>query len=107
MRKQNIAVGKSYVNEREQIARQVVEEIDQRKVKYNAFGLKDGRLTPAVGQICRKSDLAHWADREANLDEIAKMHPFEQLPWFEAIPPREVKKNRIGVNKSEHPTSGR
>ena len=100
MRKQNIAVDRSYVNEKEQIAREVVEEIDQRKVKYNAFDLKDGRLTPAVRQTCRKSDMAHWADREANLDEIVKMHPFEQLPWFEAIPPREVKKAELELTKA-------
>jgi hypothetical protein len=76
MRKQNIAVGKTYVNERAQIAREVVEEVDRRKIKYNAFDLKDSKATPSVMQICRKSALALLADREANPDEIAKLHQF-------------------------------
>ncbi len=54
LRKQNIAVGRSYVNEGAHIAREVVEEVDRRKVKYNAFDLVDGRLIP---------------DRDANLQE--------------------------------------
>jgi len=100
MRKQNIAVGGSYVNERAQIAREVIEEVDQRKIKYNAFDLKDGKVIPYVKQICRKSALALWADREANPEEIAKMHPFDQLPWFETVPPREVKGAELELTKA-------
>jgi hypothetical protein len=100
LNKQNIAVGRTYVNEDAHIAREVVEEIDKRKVKYNAFDLIDGRLIPAALQICRKSDLAHWADREANRDEIAKIHPFEPLPWFEEIPHREVRAAELELTKA-------
>jgi hypothetical protein len=100
MRKQNIAVGRSYVNERAQIAREVVEEVDQRKIKYNAFDLKDGKGISSVKQICRKSALALWADREATPEEIAKMHPFDHLPWFEAAPPREVRGAELELTKA-------
>jgi hypothetical protein len=101
MRKQNIAVGKTYVNERAQIAREVVEEVDRRKIKYNAFDLKDSKATPSVMQIFRKSALALLADREANPDEIAKLHPFEQLQWFEVISPREVKGAELELTKAK------
>ena len=97
---QNIAVGRSYVNERAHIAREVVEEIDHRKIKYNAFDLTDGSLLPEVQQICRKNALAIWADREANPEEIAKIHPFEKTSWFEGIPPREAKAAEIEVAKA-------
>ena len=90
LKKQNIAVGRSYVNEGAKIAREVVEELDGRKVKYNAYDLVEGNSTPRLSQICRKSELARWADREANPAEISKIHPFEQLPWFEKVPPREI-----------------
>jgi hypothetical protein len=99
-RKQNIAVGRSYVNEDAHIAREVVEEIDRRKVKYNAFDLVDGRLIPAAMQTCRKSDLAHWADREANPAEIARIHPYDPQPWFEGVPQSEVKAAGLELTKA-------
>ena len=100
LRKQNIAVGRSYVNEGAHSAREVVEEVDRRKVKYNAFDLADGRLIPTAMQTCRKSDLALWADREANPDEIGKIHPFDPLPWFEELPHSEVKAARLELTKA-------
>jgi ABC-type cobalt transport system substrate-binding protein len=100
LRKQDIAVGRSYVNESAHVAREVIEEIDRRKVKYNAFDLLDGRLIPAAMQTCRKSELAHWADREAKPDEIARIHPFEALPWFEAIQEREAKSAEIELTRA-------
>jgi len=100
LRKQIIAVGRSYVNESVNIAREVVEEVDQHKIKYNAFDLKDGGLIPSAMQVCRKSDMAHWADREATPDEIAKIHPFEKLPWFEEVPHREVKGAELELTKA-------
>ncbi len=100
LKMQNIAVGRSYVNEGVKIAREVVEEVDQRKIKYNAFDLKDGSLIPVAMQVCRKSDMAHWADREATPDEIAKIHPFDKLPWFEEVPHREVKSAELELTKA-------
>ena len=100
LRKQNIAVGRSYVNERAWIAREVIEEIDQCRVRYNAFDLKDGRLLPAVLQICRKSALALWADREANQDEISRIHPYEQKPRMEEVPSRDVNAAELELTRA-------
>lgn len=100
LNKQDISVGRSYVNEDADIAREVVEEIDDRKIKYNAFDLTGGSLLPELQQVCRKSDLAHWADREANPEEIAKIHPFEQGSWFEELPPSEVKAAELELTKA-------
>ncbi len=100
LRKQNIAVGRSYVNEAAHIAREVVEELDRRKVRFNAFDLKDGRLIPAALQTIRKSDLARWADREANREEIARIYPFDPAPWFEEVPHSEVKAAELELVKA-------
>jgi hypothetical protein len=101
LNKNNILVGRSYVNKGARIAREVVEELDGRKVKYNAFDLAAGRPTPVVSQICRKSELARWADREANPEELAKIHPFEQLPWFEEVPPREIRGAELELTRAK------
>ncbi len=85
-----IVVGKSYVNERTGEVREVIEEVDDRRVKYNAFDLNTGKLIPAPYQVCHKSQLSRWADRETRLHEIARFHPYEPGPWFEEVPTREV-----------------
>ncbi len=100
LNKQNITVGRMYVNEDAHIAREVVEEINHCKVKYNAFDLTKGRLILGVMQVCRKSDLAHWANREANPGEISKIHPFDPQPWFEEVPNREVKRKELELTKA-------
>ncbi len=82
-----IRVGKSYVNERARVAREVVEEVDDRKVKFNAFDLITGQLVSAPFQICFKSQISRWADREANLTEISRFHPFREQAGFEPLPP--------------------
>jgi hypothetical protein len=51
-------------------------------------------------QVCKKSDLAYWADREANPGEISKIHPFDQLPWFEDVQNREVKRTELELTKA-------
>lgn len=84
LKNQTIFVGRSYVNERTRVVREVVEELDRRKVRYNSFDLKDGRLLQAPLQICFKSQLLRWADREAKPGEVARIHPFEPAPGFEA-----------------------
>jgi hypothetical protein len=100
LRKQNISVGRAYVNEGEKVAREVVEDVDQYKIKFNAFDLKDGGLIPSAMQVCRKRDMAHWADREATPDEIAKIHPFDKLTWFEEVSHRKVKGAELELTKA-------
>jgi hypothetical protein len=98
--KRDITVGGCYVNERDGVAREVVEELDHHKVKYNAFDLTTGRLVPEPHQICFKGELAWWASREANPREIAMLHPFEPTAWFENMPTSEIKSAELELAKS-------
>jgi hypothetical protein len=90
MHKNQIVVGKSYVNDDASIVREVVEEVDSRRVKFNAFELRTGKLIPARPQVCRKSQLARWADRETSQHETARIHPFNPGAWFVGVPDREA-----------------
>jgi hypothetical protein len=90
MRKEEIVVGKSYVNEGTRIVREVVEEVDDRRVKFNAFDLASGKLIPAQPQVCHRSQLARWADRQASAEETARIHPFDPEAWFADVPDREA-----------------
>ena len=77
MLKEEIVVGKAYVNEQMCILREVVEEVDNRHVRYHAFELESGRLLPARHRTCSRAELKRWADREAEMNERARIHPFE------------------------------
>ncbi len=77
MLKEEIVVGKSYVNEGACIIREVIEELDSRHVKYVVFELETGRMLPARHRVCGKRELRQWADRETKPQEVARMHPFE------------------------------
>jgi hypothetical protein len=98
--RRDITVGRCYVNERDGTAREVVEELDRQKVKYNAFDLTTGRLAPEPHQICFKGELASWASREANPREIAMLHPLEPSTWFENIPDTEAKLAEVELTKA-------
>lgn len=88
--KYDVTAGKCYINEKKGIAREVVEEIDRHKVKFNAFNLATGQLVPKPFQICFKSQMVYWADREATPDEIAAIHPYVATNWFQSLPTSEV-----------------
>ncbi len=81
MLKDRIVVGKAYVNERAHVLREVVEEVDDQRVKFNAFDLRTGRLLPSRHRTCDKRDMASWAEREAHPHETARVHPFEPAAW--------------------------
>lgn len=82
MLKEEIVVGKSYVNDGSCVIREVVEEVDRRHLRYHSFELTSGRLLPARHQICARGELARWADREADPREIARIHPYEADIWL-------------------------
>ena len=99
-----IVVGKSYVNQDARMVREVVEEIDGRRVKFNAFNLDTGKLIPSPHQVCRKSQLARWADRETTPSETAKLHPYDVSTWFEGLPPGEqvdakLERTKAGIDE--------
>ncbi len=77
MLKEEIVVGKAYVNERTSLVREVIEEVDNRHVRYIAFELESGRLLPARHSICSKAELKRWADREIEPHEQARIHPYQ------------------------------
>ncbi len=89
MLKEEIVVGKSYVNEGACVIREVVEEVDRHRVKYQAFELDSGRLLPARHRECTKGELRRWADREARPNEAARLHPYEQAAWADLLSPSE------------------
>ncbi len=86
MLKERIVVGKAYVNERARVLREVVEEVDERRVKFNAFDLSTGRLLPSRHRTCEKREMASWAQREARPDETARAHPFQPDIWTQSDP---------------------
>ncbi len=90
MLKLEILVGKSYVNEDASVVREVVEELDGRRIRFNAFDLETGKLLPTRHQVCARRELARWADREANEGEMARIHPFDPGEWFENVPDRQA-----------------
>jgi len=100
LRRQEISVGKCYVNEKTHKAREVVEEIDKHRVKYNTFDLTTGTLISPVFQICFKSQIVYWADREAKPREIAMFHRFGTTPWFENVPVSDVKTTELEMTRS-------
>ncbi len=86
MLKEEIVVGKSYVNEGACIIREVVEEVDSYHIRYNTFELDSGRLLPARHRVCSKGELKRWADREARANEASRVHPYEQAAWTDPLP---------------------
>ena len=70
--RRELNVGKSYVNENERTAREVV-ELTRMTVKYIAYDLNTGKLCGA-SHTCRKKALIQWADREATKEETASLH---------------------------------
>ncbi len=76
MLKVQIAVGKGYVQEKAGLIREVIAELDSNHVRFNTFDLVTGQLAPERRQVCRKSALVMWADREARPREMQMVHPF-------------------------------
>jgi hypothetical protein len=57
LKSDSIKAGHAYVNERVGSIREVVEELDRLRVRFNEFDLQTGQLIPAPFQIAYKS---HW-----------------------------------------------
>ena len=83
MLKQQIVVGKAYVNEDACMIREVIEEVDEHRVRFNSFELVSGRLAPTRHQVCEKQQLARWAHREASEPERALVHPYAPAAFVE------------------------
>jgi hypothetical protein len=89
MLKEEIIVGRSYVNEHASVIREVVGEADGHHVSYNAFDLDTGKLIPGLHRVCHVREMARWADREAQEIETARIHPYGPAASVDAFLSRE------------------
>ncbi len=95
LKSDSIKAGHAYVNERVGSIREVVEELDRLRVRFNEFDLQTGQLIPAPFQIAYKS---HWPGgrrREARTFESAQLHTIMGHQWFQALRPSELKKAEL------------
>lgn len=79
----SVRVGHAYVSERAGSIREVVEELDRLRIKYNEFDLQTGQLMLAPFRIAYRSQLARWAEREARAFEVARLHRLERHSWHQ------------------------
>ena len=91
----SIGAGHAYVNERVGAIREVVEELDRLRVKFNEFDLETCELIPAPFQIAYKGQLARWAEREARTFETARLHSIEGPVRFEAAGRSDIQKAEL------------
>ena len=69
LRKQDITVGKFYVNNGRRVAREVL-LVDGRTVLFNTYHLDTGNSCGSPSE-CTMQDFTHWANHEASPSEIA------------------------------------
>lgn len=100
MLKDQIVVGRAYVNGSARVLREVVEEVDEQRVKFNAFDLATGKFLPSRHRTCPKAEIAAWAEREASPREMALIHPFEAAAWVDAPAPREARAIQLEAARS-------
>jgi hypothetical protein len=101
MLQRDLVVGRAYVNEEACVVRELVEELDERRVRFNAFDLETGKLLPSRHQVSDKGKLARWANREASASELARIHPFEPRSWSENLPDGEAAQARLEQVKAD------
>ncbi len=70
-----LKVGIAYVNERDGLLREIVEEMDRIRIRFNEFDLKTGRLRIPVRRIGYKRPFARWATRPATSAERTQTRP--------------------------------
>lgn len=89
LRSENVRVGMGYVNEREGVVREVIDELDRFRIRYNEFELRTGRLRAPAQRVTYRRAFARWASREATPRELAWLHPNAKLPWSKNEKPQE------------------
>ncbi len=92
VRQDSIAVGGAYVNERDGLIREVVEEVDRFRIKVNDFNLQSGRLVLPALRTAYKRGLARWAQREATKPELRRLHPAAEVSVGQPEDPGETQK---------------
>jgi hypothetical protein len=68
-----VEVGRYYVNEERQRAREVL-LVDHQTVHFNTYDLETGNLYGTPSRQCTRDEIIHWADREATVAETGSLH---------------------------------
>lgn len=97
---ESVKVGHSYVNERTGAIREIVEEVDRWRVKYDEYALDSGQLMPAAFRVGYKSQLGRWAEREARAFEVERLHQVGPHPWSEALRPQEIARGEKELSRA-------
>jgi len=88
--RREIEVGKYYVNEDRQRAREVL-QVDQQTVHFSTYDLETGKLCGAPYRRCTRTEIIAWADREATVTEADKLQRDELEALFRTHGPDTVK----------------
>lgn len=91
---ESIRVGMAYLNERDGRIRELIEEVDRFRVRINEFDLRSGRLVPPSLRTADKRPLIRWANREATLIELARIHPGDRRAPIGVVVQNEAAKAR-------------
>ncbi len=78
LRSETLRVGSAYVNARGSLVREIVEDLDRFRVRFNEFDLNTGRLIAPPLRVSYKRPFARWARREATINELGRLHPGSQ-----------------------------
>ncbi len=90
-RSESVKVGTAYVNERDDSIREVVEELDRFRIRFNEYKLQTGRLIAPPLRTAYKRPFIRWASREATPRELALLHPNGKHAWHRPPRPQELR----------------
>ena len=82
LRRQAVTIGKCYVNDARNIAREVV-SADDETVRFNNYHMATGNSCGSPSE-CARDEFIHWADREATPAEMASLQYQEMDALFSA-----------------------
>lgn len=82
LEKQELRVGKWYVNYGSKVARAVL-GVSDTTVTFITYHLDTGNSCGSASE-CARADFIRWADHEATPVEIARLKSFEREAFFEA-----------------------
>ena len=82
LRRRDVTVGKCYVNNARNIAREVV-SVKHETVRFNNYHLETGNSCGSASE-CPRDEFIRWADREATSAEMANLQREEVDALFRA-----------------------
>ena len=82
LKRREVLAGRCYVNESEQVAREITEVLEGRSIRYSAYDLTTGKPLGAPNRPASKAEIVRWADREALESEAARLERPEAQDRF-------------------------